>query len=50
LRRTLAGAKGDISITVVPVIDPEDADDYPEALMTDLLDFQRVALLTYDAT
>ncbi len=50
LRRTLAGGKGDISITVVPVIDPEDADDYPEALMTDLLSFERIALLTYDAT
>jgi hypothetical protein len=48
LRRTLAAGAGEVSITVVPFIDPEDADDYPESLMTDLLDFERVALLTYE--
>jgi hypothetical protein len=48
LRRTLSGAKGDLSVTVVPVIEPEDAGDYPEALMANLLHFERVALLTYD--
>ncbi len=50
LRRTIADSgEGDLAVTVVPVIDPLDADDHPEALMTDLLDFKRVALLTYDS-
>jgi hypothetical protein len=47
LRRALGQSDGNLAVTIVPVVEPEDAEDYSEALLTDLLDFERVALLTY---
>ncbi len=45
--RRLTDTVTKLQVSVVPVVDQEDADDLPEALLTDLLHFERVNLVTY---
>lgn len=47
LSRVTAAAGAKLEVSVVPVVDQEDADHLPEALLTNLLQFDRVNLLTY---
>ena len=43
--RRLAGKR--ITVSVVPVMDPADAADLPDALVTDLLHFDRINVVAY---
>ena len=46
LRRAIA-EPGPLKVSVVPFIDPLDAADLPDALVTDLLQFDRVNVIAY---
>ncbi len=45
--RALVGQGQGFSVRIVPYVRPENAERLPENLVTDLLDFDQVALLTY---
>ena len=42
-----AADTGPLKVSVVPFIDPLDAADLPDALVTDLLQFDRVNVIAY---
>jgi hypothetical protein len=46
LRRALRTST-QLTVTIVPFIDPVDAADLPDALVRDLLQFERVSLVAY---